>query len=68
MKVYIETLKQAKRELAKTYDIYKKSEISSDIARTRVMILRAIVEANWKFDIEQRLEELEAKINIGGYN
>ncbi len=66
MKIYIETLKQARRELAKTYHEYKTKTLDSEQSKTRVYILRAIVEANYKYDIERRLEELEAKVNIGG--
>ena len=63
-KVYIESLFQVRRELAKTYDIYKKKEINSDVAKTRVTILRAIMEANFKYDIEQRIIELEKRLSI----
>ena len=46
----------------KVYDEYKKGTIKSENAKTRTYILRAIIEANFKYDVEQRLEELEQKL------
>lgn len=63
MRVFIEGIKQAKRELAKTYSDYKSNKLSSEKAKTRVYILRAIIEADFKYEIEQRIIELEKKVN-----
>jgi len=64
MRIFIETLQQAKRELAKTYREYKAGELKDEQARTRVTILRAIVEANFKYELEQRVIELEKKTGV----
>ena len=62
MRVFIETIGQAKRELAKVYNEYKNGKIKSDNAKTRTYILRTIIEANFKYDVEQRLILLEEKL------
>lgn len=64
MRVFIEDLKQAKRELAKVYRDYKNKSIDSDNAKTKVYILRSIIEANFKYELEQRITELEKKANL----
>ena len=64
MRVFIETIHQAKRELAKVYRDYKAKSIDSDNAKTKVYILRAIIEANFKYEIENRIEQLEAKAGL----
>jgi hypothetical protein len=64
MRVYIESLQQARRELAKVYKNYKDGAIDSDNARTKVHILRAIIEANFKYEIESRIIELEKRAGI----
>jgi hypothetical protein len=62
MRVFIETIGQAKRELAKVYNEYKTGKIKSENAKTRTYILRAIIEANFRYEIEVRLSELEQKL------
>ncbi|HRQ55038.1 MAG TPA: hypothetical protein PL018_12325 [Ignavibacteriaceae bacterium] len=64
MRVFIETIQQAKRELAKTYREFKAGSIDSDNAKTKVYILRAIIEANFKYEIENRIEQLESKAGL----
>ena len=62
MRVFIETIGQAKRELAKVYRDYKAGTIKSENAKTRTYILRAIIEANFRYEIEQRLIEIEERV------
>lgn len=62
MRLFIETIGQAKRELSKVYKEFKAGEIKSENAKTRTHILRAIIEANFKYDISIRLGELEQKV------
>jgi hypothetical protein len=64
MRVFIEDIKTAKRELAKVYRDYKVGLVDSDNAKTKVYILRAIIEANFKYEIESRIIELEKKAGI----
>lgn len=64
MRVFIEDIRTAKRELAKVYRDYKAQLIDSDNARTKVHILRAIIEANFKYEIEARITELEKKAGV----
>lgn len=64
MRIFIETIKQAKRELAKVYRDYKTKTIDSEDAKTKVYILRAIIEANFKYEIEARIEDLEKKAGL----
>jgi len=64
MRVFIEDIRTAKRELAKVYRDYKEKLIDSDNAKTKVYILRAIIEANWKYELEQRIIELEKKAGL----
>lgn len=65
MRVYIENIQQAKRELAKVYRDYKTKIINGEDAKVKVHILRAIIEASYKYDVEIRLEDLESKMNTG---
>ncbi|GIK60980.1 MAG: hypothetical protein HND39_15025 [Ignavibacteriota bacterium] len=62
MEKIITSINQARLEIGKTYDLYKKGKIKSETAKTRTYILRAIIEANFKYEVEQRLDELEQKI------
>jgi hypothetical protein len=64
MRVYIENIQQAKRELAKVYRDYKTKVIDSDNAKTKVYILRAIIESCFKYEIEQRVIEIEKRLSI----
>ncbi|MFO7526049.1 MAG: hypothetical protein R6W68_11405 [Ignavibacteriaceae bacterium] len=64
MRVFIENISQARRELAKVYRDYKTDKINSDNARTKVHILRAVIESCFKYEIEKRLEEIEKKVGI----
>lgn len=63
MRVFIENIGQARRELAKVYRDFKTDKISSDNARTKVHILRAIIESCYKYEIEQKILELETKLD-----
>lgn len=62
MRVFIETIQQAKRELAKVYREFKLNKIESENAKTKVYILRAIIEANFKYEIENELELLKDEV------
>lgn len=64
MRLFIETIGQAKRELAKVYRDYKAGTIKSENAKTKVYILRAIIEANFKYEIEERVKNIEEKIKL----
>ncbi len=64
MRVFIENISQCKRELAKVYRDFKTGNIDSDNAKTKVYILRAIIEANFKYEIENRIEQLEKKAGL----
>lgn len=64
MRVFIETIGQAKRELAKIYKDCKDKKLPDDKAKTLTYILRAIIEANFKYEIEARIDELEKKAGL----
>jgi hypothetical protein len=64
MRVFIEDIKTAKRELAKVYRDLKAEKIDNDNAKAKVYVLRAIIEANFKYEIEARLIELEKKAGL----
>lgn len=64
MRTFITTIHEAKKELSRVYSKYKSGLIDSDNAKTKVYILRAIIEANFKYEIEQRIEELEKKAGL----
>lgn len=63
-KVYIESLHQCRRELAKIYESCKAEKLDDNKAKTLTFILRAIMEANWKYDLENRIVELEKTIGV----
>jgi hypothetical protein len=64
MKVYIEKTNQVKRELAKTYQEFKEGKLKSEEAKTRVYILRSILEADYKEKEELRIIEAEKRENL----
>jgi len=64
MKVYIEKANQVKRELAKTYQEFKVGKLKSEEAKTRVYILRSILEADYKEKEELRKIEADKRENV----
>ena len=68
MKVYIEKANQVKRELAKTYQEFKEGKLKSEEAKTRVYILRSILETDYKEKEENRKIEAEKKEKIFDFN
>ena len=64
MRVFIENIQQAKRELAKVYRDFKAGNIEPDNAKTKVYILRSIIEASFKYQLEERIINLEEKAGL----
>lgn len=64
MKIFIDSIKAARREMAKTYNEYKTGAIKSDEAKTRIYILRSISESCFRYEIEERLVALERSYGV----
>lgn len=64
MRVFIEDIKTAKRELAKVYRELKGNLLEREDAKARVYVLRAIIEANFKYELEKRITDLEEKAGL----
>ena len=62
MRVLIDNIFQAKRELAKAYRDYKADKITTEKYRSMVYGLSKLIESIYKYEVESELEEIKERL------